>query len=152
VKEGLNFFLSFNVNHERKTALIFTGFLLNLYPESKIIGFSSKEVAGRKGKTEWEKNTQKIIMGCDLLIVLIGDSMLAASGVQKEVMMAIEYDIPLFGVYMNKTTILSVLPPSLSRGLVVPFTEKEISKMVEANIKKMSVTSCKTNGESQVGS
>ena len=66
-----------------------------------------------------------------MVIVLVGKSMGTASGVAKEIKMAKEQDVPIFGVYVGGANSYSNLPEGLSRGRVIPWDWDKIASKID---------------------
>jgi hypothetical protein len=69
-----------------------------------------------------------------MCIVLVGRFMASATGVAKEIVMAKEQDVPVFGVYVDGANIFSTLPFGLARNRTVPWDWKKIAAMVDQAI------------------
>jgi hypothetical protein len=71
-----------------------------------------------------------------MVIVLVGRHMASASGVAKEIKMAKEQDVPLFGVYVDDANTQSTLPEGLARSRTVAWTWENVAKMVDQMMKE----------------
>jgi len=90
-------------------------------------GWSSKEALPQK---TWEQTIREKIGHTNMVIVLVGKYMRSATGVVKEIAMAKELTVPVFGVYVNGAGGLSALPDGLGRSRVVAWEWDKIAAMV----------------------
>jgi hypothetical protein len=74
---------------------------------------------------------QAKIARCNLLIVLVGRSMGSATGVAKEIAMAGEKDVPVFGVYVDGAGTSSTLPAGLPRNRTIAWTWPGIASAID---------------------
>jgi len=66
-----------------------------------------------------------------MCIVLVGRFMASAGGVAKEITMAKEQDVPVFGVYVDGANSSSNLPAGLARSRTVSWDWNKIAAMVD---------------------
>jgi hypothetical protein len=70
-----------------------------------------------------------------MLIVLSGQTMASATGVSKEITMAKDQDVPVFGVYVDGANSSSNLPKGLARNRTISWNwdniANEIDKMMD---------------------
>jgi hypothetical protein len=66
-----------------------------------------------------------------MLIVLSGNTMASAGGVAKEITMAKDVDVPVFGVYVDGAGTSSNLPAGLQRIRTLPWNWDRIAAMVD---------------------
>ena len=67
-------------------------------------------------QAEWEKLIKTKMASTNMCIVLVGRSMATATGVAKEIAMAKELAVPVFGVYVDGAGTASTLPAGLQRN------------------------------------
>lgn len=69
-----------------------------------------------------------------MLVVLSGQTMASATGVSKEITMAKDQDVPVFGVYVDDANTSSNLPKGLARNRTISWgwdgIASEIDKMM----------------------
>ena len=68
---------------------------------------------------------------CNMQIVLVGKTMASASGVVKEIKMAKDQDVPLFGVYVDGANTTSNLPSGLARNRTIKWDWDDIAAAVD---------------------
>lgn len=73
---------------------------------------------------------KKKINQTNMLIVLVGKSMGTASGVVKEIAMAKDQDVPVFGVYVDGAGTSSTLPTGLQRNRTVAWDWPKVAAVV----------------------
>ena len=66
-----------------------------------------------------------------MLIVLSGKTMASASGVAKEIKMAKEQDVPVFGIYVDGANQSSNLPDGLQRNRTIAWTWNNIASAID---------------------
>ena len=79
----------------------------------------------------WEAEMRQRINKTHMCIVLVGRFMASAGGVAKEITMAKEQDVPVFGVYVDGANSLSNLPAGLARSRTVSWDWNKIADMVD---------------------
>src|SRR6266487_2957585 len=121
-------FISFDFDHNEQEKNLFVG--QGKHPDTpwEIADWSSKEVLAQ---SRWEEIIKDKINRCNMVIVLVGRHMASATGVAKEIKMAKEQDVPLFGVYVDNANTLSTLPVGLARSRTVAWTWENVAKMVD---------------------
>jgi hypothetical protein len=67
---------------------------------------------------------------CDFMIVLVGNAMRSAKGVAKEIALAKEKDVPLFGIYVDGAATSSELPPGIARTRVIGWDWGSIGEVI----------------------
>lgn len=67
-------------------------------------------------QAEWEALIKSKMASTNMCIVLVGRSMATATGVAKEITMAKDLDVPIFGVYVDGAGTDSTLPTGLQRN------------------------------------
>jgi hypothetical protein len=109
-------FISFDFDHNETSRLLFVGQAKNSKTPFNIEDWSSKAALAQ---SEWEEKIGTKIGCCNLMIVLVGKTMAGASGVAKEIAMAKERDVPIFGVYVDGAGTSSNLPAGLQRNRTI---------------------------------
>lgn len=84
----------------------------------------------------WEETIAVKIGSCNMVIVLIGNTMASATGVAKEIAMATVKDVPVFGVYVDGAGVESTLPAGLPRNRVVRWTWPNVAASIEQMMKE----------------
>ncbi|MHB8595431.1 MAG: TIR domain-containing protein [Ktedonobacteraceae bacterium] len=126
-------FISFDFDHNEDEKRYFAGQAKNSRTPFNIADWSSKEALAQ---SKWEEIIKDKINRCHLVIVLVGNYMASASGVAKEIKMAKEQDVPIFGVYVGGATNSSNLPEGLARGRVVDWEWDKIASAIDQVMKE----------------
>jgi hypothetical protein len=121
-------FISFDFDHNEDEKRYFAGQAKNSRTPFNIADWSSKEVLAQ---SKWEELIKDKVNRCHMVIVLVGKYMASASGVAKEIKMAKEQDVPIFGVYVGGANSLSNLPDGLSRSRVIPWEWDKIASQID---------------------
>ena len=126
-------FISFDFDHNEQEKNLFVG--QGKHPDTpwEIADWSSKEVLAQ---SKWEEIIKDKINRCNMVIVLVGRTMASATGVAKEIKMAKEQDVPLFGVYVDNANSFSPLPEGLARSRTVTWTWENVARMVDQMMKE----------------
>ena len=82
-------------------------------------------------QSKWEAIVEEKIKKCNMVIVLVGKYMASATGVKKEIKMAKNNNVPVFGVYVGGANTTSNLPDGLSRTRVVKWEWDKIAEMID---------------------
>jgi hypothetical protein len=113
-------FISFDFDHDEGQRTMFAGQGKTDSPTLFTIGdWSSKEDLAQ---SQWEAIIKDKIGRCHMVIVLVGRFMASASGIAKELAMAKELEVPVFGVYVDGATTTSTLPAGLPRNRTIAWT------------------------------
>jgi hypothetical protein len=126
-------FISFDFTHNENEKNLFVGQGKNPDTPWEIADWSSKEALAQ---SRWEEIIKDKINKCNMVIVLVGRHMSSATGVTKEIKMAKEQDVPLFGVYVAGANSLSTLPDGLARSRTVTWTWDNVARMVDQMMKE----------------
>lgn len=121
-------FLSFDFDHNQTSKVLFAGQAKTDSPTPFTVEDWSSKTA--LPEAEWQKQIKAKINNCHLMIVLVGKSMASASGVAKEIAMAKEQNVPVFGVYVDGADANSTLPSGLSRNRTISWSWKAIAGAV----------------------
>ncbi|WP_093804214.1 TIR domain-containing protein [Streptomyces sp. Wb2n-11] len=107
-------FLSFDFDHNELHKKLFAGQAVSDSPAPFTVeDWSSKTTLPQ---SQWEALIKKKMAHTHMCIVLVGRHMATATGVVKEIAMAKELLVPVFGVYVDDAGITSALPVGLQRN------------------------------------
>lgn len=121
-------FISFDYDHNDTEKLLFAGQAKNSKTPFFIQDWSQKSSLPQ---AQWEKSVKEKINRCNLLIVLVGKSMATATGVAKEITMAKDQSVPVFGVYVGGADGNSTLPSGLQRDRTIVWDWKKIAAAID---------------------
>ena len=122
-------FASFDYDHNLTAKNLFAGQAKSDSPTTFTVeDWSSKTVLP---EAEWEALIRSKISRTNMLIVLVGQYMATATGVVKEIAMAKDLDVPIFGVYVDGGGSTSTLPTGLARNRTVAWTWPTIGAAVD---------------------
>ncbi len=121
-------FISFDFDNNSTEKLLFAGQAKNSRTPFSIQDWSSKSTLPQ---TQWEASIKDKINKCNMLIVLVGKSMSTATGVVKEIKMAKDQNVPVFGVYIDGADSSSTLPEGLLRNRTIAWDWDKIALMVD---------------------
>ena len=106
-------FISFDVDHNSDEKVLFAGQAKNSKTPFSIQDWSAKS---SMPQSQWEAIVKEKVNKCNMAIVLVGKYMASATGVVKEIKMAKDQDVPVFGVYVGGANTSSNLPTGLPRN------------------------------------
>ncbi len=121
-------FISFDFDHDITEKNLFVGQSINSKTPFSIEDWSAKS---SMPQSEWETLIMKKINKCNMLIVLNGQTMASATGVSKEISMAKDQDVPVFGVYVDGANSSSNLPTGLQRNRTISWNWDNIANAVD---------------------
>jgi len=121
-------FISFDFDHNETEKTFFVGQSKNSKTPFSIQDWSAKSTMPQK---EWEEIVESKMKKCNMTIVLVGKYMASATGVKKEIKMAQDNNVPLFGVYVNEADSNSNLPEGLARSRVVKWEWDKIAEKID---------------------
>lgn len=121
-------FISFDFDHNETEKNLFVGQSKNSKTPFSIQDWSSKTSLVQK---EWEEIIKNKINKCNMVIVLVGKYMASATGVKKEIKMANDNDVPIFGVYVGGADSSSNLPEGLPRSRVIKWDWDKIAEKID---------------------
>lgn len=121
-------FISFDYDHDNTAKVLFVGQAKNSRTPFKIQDWSSKS---NLPQAQWEALVKAKINICNMLIVLVGKTMASASGVAKEIKMAKDQNVPVFGVYVGGADSSSNLPSGLQRNRTITWDWAKIADAVD---------------------
>jgi hypothetical protein len=120
-------FISFDFDHNVTEKNLFVGQSKNLKTPFSIEDWSSKSSLPQ---SQWEALIKSKIGKCNILIVLSGKTMASATGVSKEITMAKEQAVPVFGVYVDGANTASNLPSGLQRNRTIAWNWDNIAAAI----------------------
>lgn len=120
-------FISFDFDHDETEKNLFVGQSKNSKTPFSIEDWSSKSALPQ---SQWEALIKAKINKCNMLIVLVGKTMASASGVAKEIAMAKDQNVPVFGVYVDGANTSSNLPAGLQRNRTISWNWDSIANAV----------------------
>ena len=109
-------FISFDVDNNSNEKILFAGQSKNSNTPFSMQDWSSKSSLPQ---SQWENIVGEKIGKCNMVIVLVGKFMSSATGVVKEIKMADERNVPVFGVYVGGANSTSNLPTGLARNRAI---------------------------------
>ena len=126
-------FISFDFDHNSTEKTLFVGQSKNSRTPFAIQDWSSKSSLPQR---EWEKLIKDKINACNMLIVLVGKNMASATGVAKEIKMAKDQNVPIFGVYVGGGDTSSTLPDGLQRNRTIGWDWGKIADAIDQVMKE----------------
>lgn len=121
-------FISFDFDHNETEKTLFVGQSKNSKTPFSIQDWSAKS---SMPQSKWEAIVKDKINKCNMLIVLSGKTMASATGVAKEISMAIDQDVPVFGVYVDGANTTSNLPKGLQRNRTIAWDWEKIANAID---------------------
>lgn len=122
-------FTSFDFDHNESEKNLFVGQAKSDSPTPFTVhDWSSKTTLPQ---AEWEKLIKARMASTNMCIVLVGKSMATATGVAKEIAMAKDLNVPVFGVYVDGAGSGSTLPAGLQRNRTVAWKWDLVAATVE---------------------
>jgi hypothetical protein len=121
-------FVSFDFDHNEIQKRLFVGQAKTDSPTPFTVQDWSSKTA--LPQSQWEALIKRKIASTNMCIVLVGRSMGTATGVNKEIAMAKELNVPVFGVYVDGAGTSSTLPAGLQRNRTVAWKWDTIAKAV----------------------
>ncbi len=126
-------FISFDFDHNENEKTLFVGQAKNSRTPFSIEDWSSKSSLPQ---SQWEKIVKDKINKCNMLIVLVGKNMASATGVVKEIKLAKECNVPVFGVYVGGANTSSNLPEGLARNRTIVWEWDKIASAIDQVMKE----------------
>ena len=123
----LRAFISFDYDHDETEKNLFVGQSKNSKTPFSIEDWSAKS---SMPQSKWEALIKEKINKCNMLIVLSGQTMASATGVSKEITMAKDQDVPIFGVYVDEANSSNNLPKGLQRNRTISWNWDGIANAV----------------------
>lgn len=120
--------ISFDFDHNEPEKHLFVGQSKNSKTPFSIQDWSAKSSMPQH---QWEAIIKDKINKSNMIIVLVGKTMASATGVAKEIKMAKEQNVPIFGVYVGGADITSNLPDGLARNRTIKWNWDDIAAAVK---------------------
>ena len=121
-------FISFDYDHNETEKNLFVGQSKNSKTPFSIQDWSAKS---SMPQSQWEAIIKDKINKSNMLIVLVGKTMSSATGVAKEIKMAKDQNVPVFGVYVGGADSSSNLPEGLARNRTIEWDWDAIAAAVK---------------------
>lgn len=121
-------FISFDFDHDEASKNLFVGQSRNSRTPFSIQDWSAKVAMPQ---STWEAIVKEKMNKCNIVIVLSGKTMASATGVAKEIAMAKEQDVPVFGVYIDGADTNSNLPKGLQRNRTIAWNWEKIADAID---------------------
>jgi hypothetical protein len=121
-------FISFDFDHDETEKVLFVGQAKNSKTPFSIQDWSAKS---SMAQSKWEAIVKEKINKCNMVIVLSGKTMASATGVAKEIAMAKDQDVPVFGVYVDGANTSSNLPKGLPRNRTIAWKWDKIANAID---------------------
>lgn len=121
-------FISFDFDHDETEKVLFVGQGKNSKTSFSMQDWSAKS---SMAQSKWEAIVKEKINKCNMVIVLSGKTMASATGVAKEIAMAKDQNIPVFGVYIDGANTSSNLPKGLQRNRTIAWKWDKISDAID---------------------
>ncbi len=121
-------FVSFDFDHNETQKTLFVGQSKNSKTPFAIQDWSAKS---SMPQSQWEAIVKEKVNKCNMLIVLVGKTMASAAGVSKEITMAKDQSVPVFGVYVDGANTKSNLPSGLPRNRTISWNWDNIAAAVD---------------------
>ncbi len=122
-------FLSFDFDHNDIQKRLFAGQARSDSPTPFTVqDWSSKTHLPQR---QWEALIKTKMAHTNMCIVLVGRHMASATGVAKEIAMAKELRVPVFGVYVDGAGLASTLPVGLQRNRTMAWKWSYIAAAVQ---------------------
>jgi hypothetical protein len=121
-------FISFDVDHNSDIKILFAG-----QASHSKTPFSHQDWSAKSPmpQAQWEALVKAKVNKTHFMIVLVGRHMATATGVVKEIQMAKDQNVPVFGVYIDSANTTSTLPTGLARNRVISWTWDGIASAVD---------------------
>lgn len=126
-------FISFDFDNNSNEKVLFAGQAKNSKTPFSIEDWSSKESLPQ---AQWERLIAAKIGKTNMLIVLVGKTTYTAAGVKKEITMAKDGNVPVFGVLVGGATTATPLPSGLTSGRVIAWDWDKIASAVTQVMKE----------------
>lgn len=121
-------FISFDFDHNGTEKMLFVGQGQNSKTPFSIADWSAKS---SMPQSQWEEIVKGKINKCNMVIVLSGKTMASATGVAKEITMAKDQNVPVFGIYVGGANTTSNLPSGLARNRTIAWKWDSIASAID---------------------
>jgi hypothetical protein len=127
-------FISFDFDNNENHKRLFAGQCSNKSPTP----FSTQDWSSKASlpRRKWEQLIEEKIGQCHMMFVLVSPTAHKASGVAKEIAMAIEQDVPFCGVYIDGADATTTLPAGLKRNRTVGWNWADLSKLIHKMLRE----------------
>jgi hypothetical protein len=124
-------FASFDFDHNETEKNLFVGQAKTDSPTP----FTAHDWSSKSSlpQDQWEKLIKAKMSSTNMCIVLVGRFMATSTGVAKEIAMAKELNVPVFGVYVDGAGTISTLPAGLQRNRTMAWKWD----LIAASVKQM---------------
>lgn len=122
-------FTSFDFDHDEPAKNLFVGQANKDSPTPFTVHDWSSKTA--LSQAEWQRLIKAKLASTNMCIVLVGRFAATAVGVAKEIAMAQELDVPVFGVYVDGASTSSALPAGLQRNRTMAWNWDLVGAAVE---------------------
>ena len=121
-------FISFDFDNNSTEKMLFAG-----QAKNSRTPFSSQDWSSKSSlpQAQWEALIKDKINKCNMLIILVGKNMASATGVAKEIKMAKDQSVPVFGVYVGGADSSSSLPDGLARNRTIAWDWEKIASAID---------------------
>jgi hypothetical protein len=119
-------FISFDFDHNESGKILFVGQGKNSKTPFSIQDWSAKSSLAQ---STWEAIVKEKINKCNM--VLSGKTMASATGVDKEIAMAKDQNVPVFGVYVDGAGTSNNLPTGLQRNRTLAWNWDKIADAID---------------------
>ena len=126
-------FISFDYDHNKTNKELFIGQCTNSRTPFSVADWSAKEAMPQ---SEWKNLVEAKMKKTNMVIILVGRFMATATGVEREIKMAKENNIPYFGIYVDGAGFTSNLPAGLARNQVIGWTWDKIADKIDEMMTK----------------
>lgn len=121
-------FISFDFDHNETEKNLFVGQSKNSKTPFSIQDWSAKS---SMPQSQWEAIVKEKINKSNMLIVLVGKTMASATAVAKEINMAKDQNVPVFGIYVGGADSTSNLPNGLARNRTIKWNWDDIASAIK---------------------
>jgi len=121
-------FISFDFDHNETEKNLFVGQSKNSKTPFAIQDWSAKS---SMPQSQWEAIVKGKINKSNMLIVLVGKTMASAAGVAKEIKIAKDQSVPVFGVYVGGADTSSNLPDGLARNRTIAWDWEKTASAID---------------------
>ena len=120
-------FVSFDLDHNRTVQTLL---IRKSNTSQTLVNIQHRSPESSLPQNQWEALIKDKINKCNMLIVLSGQTMASASGVAKEIKMARDQDVPVFGIYVDGANSNSNLPTGLQRNRTISWNWESIANAI----------------------
>ncbi|MBA3736853.1 MAG: TIR domain-containing protein [Actinobacteria bacterium] len=123
-------FISFDFDNNEDDKILFAGQCSKKSPTP----FSAQDWSSKTALPQrtWQQVIHEKIGRCHVMFVLVSPTAHRATGVAKEIQMAVEQDVPYYGVYVNGADSSTPLPAGLKRSRTVVWRWSNVAEAVDS--------------------